>query len=131
MRIVLVALLAIVPGMAQADWVKVAETRDSIHYVDSATIRADGNLRQVWELQDFADKRSNGARSRRALIEYDCSAERRRALSIADHPEPMGGGTAFDTWTGQSDWNYLAARTGTNIPASAANRAIRRFVCSQ
>jgi len=131
MRIVLVTLLAIVPGTAQADWVKVAETRDTVYYVDSATIRTDGSLRQAWELQDFADKRPNGARSRRALFEFDCSAERWRVLSIADYPEPMGSGAAFGKWAGESEWSYIAARTGTNIPASATNRTIVRFVCSQ
>jgi hypothetical protein len=131
MRIVLVTLLAIAPGTAQADWVKVAETRDTVYYVDSATIRTDGSLRQAWELQDFADKRPNGARSRRALFEFDCSAERWRVLSIADYPEPMGSGAAFGKWAGESEWSYIAARTGTNIPASATNRTIVRFVCSQ
>jgi hypothetical protein len=131
MRIICIAVLALVPAVAQADWVKVAEARDTIYYVDPATIRTDGSVRQAWEIQDFADKRPNGARSRHALFEFDCSAERWRVLSIADHPEPMGGGTAFGTWTGQSEWSYIAARTGTNIPASATNRTILRFVCSQ
>ena len=131
MRTICIAVLALVPAAAQADWVKVAETRDTVYYVDPATIRTDGSVRQVWELQDFADKRPNGARSRRALFEFDCSAERWRVLSIADHPEPKAGGTAFGTWAGQSEWSYIAARTGTNIPASATNRTILRFVCSQ
>jgi len=51
-------------------------------------------------------------------------------LSIADHPEPMAGGTAFGTWAGESEWSYTAARTGTNIPASTTNRTILRYVCS-
>jgi hypothetical protein len=131
MRIVLVSVLAIFPGIAVAEWVKVAETRDTVYYVDPATIHTDGSVRQAWEIQDFADKRSNGARSRRALFEFDCSAERWRVLSVADHPERMGGGTAFGKWAGESEWSYIAARTGTNIPASATNRTILRFVCSQ
>ena len=131
MRIVLVAVLAIFPGIASAEWVKVAETPDTVYYVDPATIRTDGSVRTVWEIQDFAGKRPNGARSRHALFEFDCSAERWRVLSIADHPEPMGRGTAFGTWTGESEWSYIAARTGSNIPASATNRTILRFVCSQ
>ena len=130
MRIICIAVLALAPSVVQADWVKIAETRDTVYYIDPATIRTDGSVRQAWEIQDFADKRSNGARSRRALFEFDCSAERWRVLSIADHPEPMGGGTAFGTWAGQSEWS-IAARTGTNIPASATNRTILRFVCSQ
>jgi hypothetical protein len=131
MRIVLVTVLAIVPGIALAEWVKVAETPDIVYYVDPATIRRDGSVRKVWEIQDFAAKRPNGARSRHALFEFDCSAERWRVLSIADHPEPMGSGTAFGKWAGESEWSYIAARTGTNIPASATNRMILRFVCSQ
>ena len=131
MRIICIAVLALVPALAQADWVKVAESRDTVYYIDPATIRTDGSFRQAWEIQDFVDKRPNGARSRRALFEFDCSAERWRVLSIADHTEPMGSGTAFGAWAGQSEWSYIAARTGTNIPASATNRTILRFVCSQ
>ena len=131
MRTICIVVLALVPAVAQADWVKVAESRDTVYYIDPATIRTDGSFRQAWEIQDFVDKRPNGARSRRALFEFDCSAERWRVLSIADHTEPMGSGTAFGAWAGQSEWSYIAARTGTNIPASATNRTILRFVCSQ
>jgi len=131
MRMAMFVLLALMATSARAEWVKVAETPDTVYYVDPATIRTDGSVRKVWEIQDFAEKRPNGARSRHALFEFDCSAERWRVLSIADHPEPMGGGTAFGKWAGESEWSYIAARTGTNIPASATNRTILRFVCSQ
>ena len=85
MRTICIVVLALVPAVAQADWVKVAESRDTVYYIDPATIRTDGSFRQAWEIQDFVDKRPNGARSRRALFEFDCSAERWRVLSIADH----------------------------------------------
>ena len=130
MRIICIAVLALVPALAQADWVKVAETRDTIYYVDPATIRTDGSVRNVWEIQDFAEKRPSGARSRHALFEFDCSAERWRVLSIADHAEPMAAGKILGSWEGQSDWASLTPRTGSNIASDTTGRTILRYVCS-
>jgi hypothetical protein len=131
MRIILVVMLAVAATSARAQWVKVAEDGDTAYYVDPATLRRDGGLRQVWEIQDFAARRPGGARSRYALFEFDCSAERWRVLSITDHAEPMAAGNVVGSWKGESAWGYVAPMTGTNIAPSATNRTILRYVCSR
>ena len=130
MRRMLFVLALVLSPTAQAEWVKVAETGETTYYVDPATLRKHGDLRQVWEIQDYAVPRPGGSRSRHALFEFDCGAERWRVLAITDHAEPMAAGKVVGTWKGESAWNYVAARTGTNIPASATNRTIFRYVCS-
>jgi len=131
MRIILVVLMALAAMPARGEWVKVTQTDGTAYYVDPATIRSDGSFRRAWQIQDYATPRSSGARSRRALFEFDCGGERWRVLSINDHVEPMAAGKLLGTWEGESAWSYVAPRTGTNIPPSATNRAILRFVCSQ
>ena len=130
MRMAMFVLLALMATSARAEWVKVAETPDTVYYVDPATIRTDGSVRKVWEIQDFAEKRPSGARSRHALFEFDCSAERWRVLSIADHAEPMAAGKILGSWEGQSDWASLTPRTGSNIAPDTTGRTILRYVCS-
>lgn len=130
MRRTLFVLAIILTPTAQAEWVKVAQTDETVYYLDPSTLRREGALRQIRELQDFAAPRPGGARSRDALFEFDCSAERWRVLAITDQAEPMGTGKVVGTWTGESAWSYVAPTTGSNIPASTTNRAIFRYVCS-
>jgi hypothetical protein len=130
MRILLAVLLAAVATSAQADWVKVTETGDTVYYVDPATLVRDGGLRKVEEIQDYAMPRAGGARSRRLTFEFDCSGERWRVLSVADHEEAMARGRILGSWQGQSEWNSIAPKTGTNLPPSTTGRTILRYVCS-
>jgi len=51
-------------------------------------------------------------------------------LSIADHPDPNGGGTAFGTWPAASEWSYIARVPGTNT-RQRHEPDDPRFVCSQ
>jgi hypothetical protein len=130
MRIVMAVLLGLIATSAQAEWVKVAQSGETTYYIDPTTLQKDGGLRKIWEIQDFAAARAGGVRSRGALFEFDCGAERWRVLSVADHAEPMAAGKVVGSWEGQSDWASLAPRTGSNIPPDATGRMILRYVCS-
>lgn len=131
MRMIFIASLALVATSACAEWAKVAESGDAMFYIDPATVRTNGNLRQVWQIQDFLEQRPNGARSRRLLVEFDCGAERWRTLSITEHSEPMGGGSVLASSSGESQWIYVAPITGSNLPPRTPNRTIRKVVCSR
>ena len=86
MRIVLIAWLILVATPAWAEWVKVSESDGLTGYVDPATIRKNGNLRRVWEIQDLKARGTKfGELSRRVLNEYDCKEERMRTLSATFH----------------------------------------------
>lgn len=77
---------------AWAEWVKVGRTDAAVHYVDPATVRKDGNLRQVWAMQDIVQSGDDDVRSIRTLQEYDCAQHRFRYLSLQAHSGPMAGG---------------------------------------
>lgn len=130
MRSIVFALLAATATCAHAEWVKVVESAGTAYYLDPATLVRDGGLRRIDEIQDYATPRPGGARSRRLQFEFDCGGERWRVVSVADHEDAMAHGKMLGSWQGQSDWTFVAPRTGTNIPASSVGRTILRYVCS-
>lgn len=131
MRAILIALLLVTAGSAWADWVKVAETGDTAFYVEPASIDDKGNHRRASVVQDYAAPEPGGIRSRQVRYEIDCSGQRLRSLSATEHSEPMARGRSVNSWERESEWLYVAPRTGTNIPSNAAYRAILRFVCGR
>ncbi|HUN68896.1 MAG TPA: surface-adhesin E family protein [Burkholderiales bacterium] len=121
MRVVLALSLMLAAAPLRAEWLKVGETDTADHYIDTATIRGDGNLRRVWTVQDMREADASGVRSIRALEEYDCAAGRFRYLSLTAHSGPMAGGLVIaahdldDTWSAR--------------PPGTSPSAIERIVC--
>lgn len=122
MRIVLCLVLALVTAPVWAGWLRVGETANATHYFDPVTIRNDGNLRSVWELQDLKQRDKQGAMSRRSLFEYDCKKERSRLLSFASHSEPMAKGKVLFSDDEPEKWSNSEPETVTE--------AILKFLCT-
>src|SRR5687768_2926150 len=122
-------LLLSAANSAWAEWVKITETTDTAFYADRASLGDKGNVRRVAVLQDYAKQEPGGVRSRRVSYEIDCTAERLRSLSVTEHSESMAGGTSVNSWARESEWMYVAPRTGSNISRSTY-RTILRFVCT-
>lgn len=110
-RLFLTLLLAAMSGGVIAEWVKVSETEDEVVYIDPTTIRKDGNLRRVWELQDLKQRDKDGEMSRRAFIEYDCKEDRLRILSLSTHSKSMALGRVIFSESGTSPWDFVPPRT--------------------
>ena len=91
-------------------------------YFDPATIRKDGNMRRVWELQDLRKRGRHGEMSRRMRVEYDCKQERWRYLGISGHSKPMAGGTILISTGEDNDW--------TAIPPGTIVETIFNLVCA-
>ena len=123
MRIILCFLLSLAAAPAWAEWVEVAATDASTFYINSASIRKNGNFRKVWVIQDLKQRDENGVRSRRVLDEIDCKEERRRFLAISSHSEPMAGGETLSSKDGVSEWNAIP-------PDSTAETMLQR-VCAK
>jgi len=122
MRVVLALSLMLAAAPLRAEWLKVGETGAAVHYIDTATIRRDGNLRRVWTVQDMKEADPDGIRSIRALEEYDCAEERFRYLSLTAHSAPMAGGLVIAAHELDDDWN--GRPPGTNPSA------IEKIVCA-
>ena len=96
-----------------AQWEKYGVTQEAFLYIDFSTVRKDGNLRKVWELQDLKQRHKDGELSIRIRVEYDCKEERYRFLSATSHSSQMAQGNLVQSQTGPSSWTDVAPRTVT------------------
>jgi hypothetical protein len=115
--------LLVVTGSAWAEWVKIGETENAYHYVDPATIRKDGNLVRVWELNDLKQRHKDGELSRRYRSEYDCKQELYKMLSISEHSGPMASGTTLTSGIPDAPW--------TGIPPNSVVEDVLKIVCAK
>lgn len=131
MRTAFPAVLLLAAAPAWAAWTKVAEEGGTAFYIDPATVSASGNVRRASVVQDYAQPESGGVRSRRVLYEVDCAAERLRSVAVSEYAEPMAQGKALGSSERESDWFYVASRTGSSLPPRTPYRPIVRFVCTR
>ena len=110
-------------GSAWAEWVKVANTDLIDYYIDPASIRKDGNLRIVWELQNLKQRHKDGELSRRGRNEYDCKQERIKTLSFSFHSEAMGSGTTLLSDSNEGEWDH--------IPPGSVSERVLKIVCAK
>ena len=123
MRIILCFLLALVAAPAWAEWVKVAATDTSTFYIDPASIRKDGNLRKVWQINDLNQRHKDGEMSRRVRMEFDCKQERSRSIAISTHSDPMAGGVTLSSGDGSGEWSA--------IPPDSISGTVLKRVCAK
>ena len=91
-------------------WMKATEGADgTVFYIDRDSIKKEGALIRVWELQDLKAKGPLEEKSRRVLVEYDSKNERRRVLSFSFHGESMGAGVTLksDQTPGNTERNGI------------------------
>lgn len=110
MRVFALCLLMLMVDPAFAAWVKFGANDDSsiVMYIDPATIRKEGNLRRIWELQDLKNGDGNGGYSYRMLSEYDCKGGRVRFLSFTVFPERMAAGRSLARGDEPMEWRHIA-----------------------
>ena len=120
--ITLTMLLMAVPVEAQ-NWTEYSESDSAVNYIDLTTLRINGEMRRVWELQDLKTRHPDGEMSRRYLTETDCKEERYRILGNSEHPQPMAGGAPLFSSQKPGEWRYIAPGTVTAI--------VLRLVCAK
>lgn len=120
---ILLCLLALAAAPVWASWIWVGATDNATYYLDSVTIRKDGNFRTVWEVQDLKQRNKQGVMSNRSLFEYDCKNERSRLLSFASHSEPMATGKVLFSDDEPAKWSNSEPGTVTEV--------ILTFLCTE
>ncbi len=115
--------LTLLACTAWADWLKVGETDEGNFYIDPASVRRDGHLRQVWELTDLTRRDEGGELSRRTRVEYDCKIGRTKVLSISTHWEPMAAGSTLVSVAREGLWK--------EVPPGTAYDAAFKMLCAQ
>lgn len=122
MRVILTLLLLLAVAPAWAQWAKVDDAENAIHYIDSTTISKEGQMRKVWVTQYLTKKGPDGEMARRAFLEYDCVGARFRILSISKF-----SGAASDGRYRLSQTN--ASQAGREIPANIPAVTAQRVIC--
>ena len=80
-------------------WMRATEGADgTVFYIDRDSIKKEGSLIRVWELQDLKSKGPLDEKSRRVLVEYDTKNDRRRVMSFSFHGEQMGAGITLKAY---------------------------------
>ena len=84
-------LLSVQPVWAELT--PVGEYNGRNYFVDSDSIKKDGNFRMVWLIANLISPGKHGELSWRNKYEYDCYEERRRERSWSEHSGPLGQGS--------------------------------------
>ena len=109
-------------------WMKATEGADgTVFYIDRDSIKKEGALIRVWELQDLKAKGPLEEKSRRVLVEYDSKNERRRVLSFSFHGESMGAGVTLKSDQTPGKWTMVAPNTTAAVVFQVAS-ALKRPV---
>jgi hypothetical protein len=106
-RMILVLLLTAFSSSAMAEWVKVSNVDggDITFYTDPSTIRKNGKLVKMWELQDYLTARTGeNYLSVKIQNEYDCKNEKTRLLFLSTHSGHMGGGDLVEMNNNPGEW---------------------------
>ncbi len=109
-----VLFLAAASTPCAAAWVKIADTDQSVVYLDTAISQKVGDNVMVWLLRDHASPRVGVAGpflSSKDQVEVNCRTRRVRRIYSSDHPKPMGEGRFVHSEHGPMSWNDAAPRT--------------------
>lgn len=117
-------MLLVVCCSASAEWQKVGETDDAYFYVDTDTIRRQGNIRRFWSLKNFFYVGKNGVLSRKEFEEINCKEEQYKYLEISNHSEHWAEGKVLDIFSYKdSEWIRIPPKTTIEI--------VLKFVCKK
>lgn len=96
----------------------------AVWYVDAASIRAEGPVRQVWALKDMAQPAADVDRSVQFLYEVDCQGRRHRLVQFQSYRGRMGGGDPTRGGMVFGDWVSAAPGTvGGGLTRAVCNRS--------
>ena len=105
MRVVLTVLLIIAAAPVWAEWIMLYEDTMSVGYIDASTLRINGNVRTIMELQDIKFPTKQKVSSVVSLVEYDCKKKRFRLISGRAYSERTGNGKQLGVSKSTGDWH--------------------------
>jgi hypothetical protein len=125
---VLACSLCLLASSARAEWLYVGRTDEFRAYLDSQSLRKNGDMVQVVQLTDFATAQWADARtvigSLKSLVEYDCHQARSRTLALEAYSEQMSEGVKVAAERiPDPQWEAV-------VPGSS-NEDILRMVCGR
>lgn len=109
-----------------AEWMLVDANAKATVYIDTESITRNGNLVNVWVLDDLRTAHTRGFSkyfSSRAQEEHDCTNERFRVLAVENFMGRMGTGDVVYRHASESNW--------TSIPQGTLAQSVWKFVCGK
>jgi len=118
-KAILMMLLAVVSSSAMAKWTAVNEDKESIQYVDLATIRKSGNKVKMWGLRDYKSVQEFAGDkflSSKIQWEYECKEEQLRQLFFQPFSEYGGRGQPITWHNKPGEWKPVMPQSiGENM----------------
>ena len=126
-KTILMMLLALASGGAEAEWVVVGSNEKYTAYADPDTIRRSTDNVKMWDLLDFktVGKLSSGGEfmSMKTQVEYDCKEERWRTHYLSWHSKNMGAGEIVNYIADLGKWQP--------VPPGSVTESIAKFACGK
>lgn len=113
-KTLLLLCLGLAAAGARAEWLRLAQTGQSVFYVEVPMPKKSGGHVMVWVLRDHAALQygpSGPYLSSKDQIEVDCPGGRIRRMYSSDHPQAMGKGPLLRFEHGPMSWNYAEPNT--------------------
>jgi len=101
MRLLSFIVFLTLSNAAMAEWVGMHSDDEFDVYVDTTTIRKNGNFAKMWTLNDYKTGRDTGSGiylSRMVQAEYDCRNETKRLLALNTYSGNMGSGKVISSY---------------------------------
>jgi len=101
-RLITCIVLLTFSNTAMAEWIRIHSGNEFDTYIDTTSIRKNGNRVKMWTLTDYKKKQNTGSGyyfSKKAQYEFDCQDETQRVASVADYSGKMGQGKLVSSFT--------------------------------
>lgn len=121
-----IALLVLSSRPACAEWVEVGTTDEATVYADPDTIQRKGDVVKMWHLHDFKTAQTvlkKSYLSSRSQDEYDCTADRHRALASTSFSGNMGSGKVRSSYSIKGKWEP--------VPPSSITQSLWKVACEK
>jgi hypothetical protein len=121
-----IALLVLSSRPAYAAWVEVGTTDEATVYADPDTIQRKGDVVKMWHLHDFKTAQTvlkKSYLSSRSQDEYDCTADRHRALASTSFSGNMGRGKVRSSYSIKGKWEP--------VPPSSITQSLWKVACEK
>ena len=128
-RLLLGLMLLVNATAARAEWTAVGEGSEFIYFVDTTTIRRNGNFVKMWNLMDYKTVKKSVAGksylSSKVQREYaDCKEETTRLLALALYAGKMGT-------EGVVLWDSEASIKWSPMPPESPGEVLLEIACGK
>jgi hypothetical protein len=119
MKRLLLVCLIMTCSASYAEWEIYGDSEEFKSYLDKDTIRKNGAIVKIWELQNFVTIQRNTDdgqkyKSQKIYVANDCKSEMRSITSLISYEGEFGAGVVtYSVSVPEKDWNWRAIVPGS------------------